>query len=170
MLYVGLLTSAVGLGLVAMLSTDWIIYREKNVDISHGLFRTCLDQENQNDESEISCMNLGKKIIIIIIWTKDEHKVEHKTIFKTYVFTSFAKLAMAEGFELKSLSVWVRRLIFSQNIMFFLESLASHHPKSEHQCTSTMHQFISHSKQSSKQPLFDRLELHLINENKRQNV
>ena len=60
MLYAVLLLLAIGLGIGAVSSTDWIIYRENLVDINHGLFRTCLDQDNENDENEISCVDLGK--------------------------------------------------------------------------------------------------------------
>jgi len=43
--------------------------------------------------------------------TKDEHKVEHKTIFLKHRYLhAIAKLATAEGIELRSLSVRVRRL------------------------------------------------------------
>jgi len=46
----------------------------------------------------------------VFFTTKDENKFERKTIFKHMYLHALAKLATAEGFLLKSLSVWVRRL------------------------------------------------------------
>jgi len=36
------------------------------------------------------------------------------------------------------------------SVMFFLETLMSHHPTSEHQFTSTMQKFHTQTKQSNK--------------------
>jgi len=55
------------------------------------------DIENQKSKSFLAIY--GKKYIFL---TKDEQKVEHRTIFKTH---ALAKLATAEGIELWSISV-----------------------------------------------------------------
>ena len=57
-----LLILSIGLGLGSVPSSDWIIYREKNIDISHGLFYTCLDKDNKNDENEVPCAYIGNYV------------------------------------------------------------------------------------------------------------
>jgi len=46
----------------------------------------------------------------MIFLTKDEHKVERRTVFNTVIYMPLAKLATAEGIKLRNLSVWVWRL------------------------------------------------------------
>jgi len=59
----------------------------------------------------------GDQIVLGIFFTKDEHKIEHRTIFYTehrnriyplHVFTRIYKLATAERIDSEALSVRVR--------------------------------------------------------------
>jgi len=58
--------------------------------------------------------------IMLLFLTKDEHKVEHKTIFKTHVCICTCEfVATAEGYELRSLSVWIRHLTDELFVSYF---------------------------------------------------